>query len=226
MGMEGKLRQASEFELAGYCRNPAKLYSDLMKRYDLPDLRNLNLGLQEFQKSPLGQRVRQRALSGQPPIEEDVAESRRQIQAIMSQHPEAAASVEQAIGLNKDGKELSLHKSWHCLHFILTGKSWDAAEPPLGNAILGGVEIPDVHKVMGYDPARFLTPQQVTEVAAALESFPIEERAEAFDPETAEKEKVYVPGHHKEELVHYFGLLRAFYRDAANKGNGMLLWVE
>jgi hypothetical protein len=31
MGMEGKLRRISEFELAAYRKNPAKLYSDLVK---------------------------------------------------------------------------------------------------------------------------------------------------------------------------------------------------
>ena len=33
MGMEGKLRQVSEFELAAYRKTPAKLYSDLMAKY-------------------------------------------------------------------------------------------------------------------------------------------------------------------------------------------------
>ena len=33
MGMEGKLRRISEFALAAYRKNPAKLYSDLMKHY-------------------------------------------------------------------------------------------------------------------------------------------------------------------------------------------------
>ncbi len=226
MGMEGKLRQVSEFELAGYRRNPGKLYSDLTATCDIPDLADLNRALQEFQQSPLAQRVRRRALSGQAPVDEDIAESHRQIQFILGRHPDAASSLESSIGLSKDGKELSLHKSWHCLHFVLTGKSWEAAEPPLGNAIMGGDEIPDRQKVMGYGPARFLTPEQVAAVATALECFPFGDRAREFDPEIAERQEVYAPAHDKEELIHYFGLLLAFYEDAAHKGNGILLWVQ
>jgi hypothetical protein len=96
----------------------------------------------------------------------------------------------------------------------------------LGNAIMGGAEIPDQQKVMGYGPARFLTLSQVREVAAELARFPIEAKAESFDPEVAEKKKVYVPNHEKEELIYYFELLRDFYQDAAQKGNCAILWVE
>jgi hypothetical protein len=225
MGMEGKLRQVSEFELATYRRNPAKLYTDLMGRYDLQGLTKLTEAMREIQQSPLAQKVRQRALSGLPPEPEDVAEMQRQMQAVMSNNPQAAAQIESHIGLSKDGLQLSLHKSWHCLHFLLTGKSWEKAEPPLGNAIMGGVEIPDRQQVMGYGPVRYLTPSQVDDVASALASYPIEKKAEAFDPRLADEQKVYVPNHESEELIYYFNLLRDFYQDAATKGNGMILWV-
>jgi Domain of unknown function (DUF1877) len=146
--------------------------------------------------------------------------------AAMSQNPKAQAQMESHLpGIHKDGAELCLHKSWHCLHFLLTGKSWDPADPPLGNAIGGGAELPDRRGMMGYGPAKFLTPSQVREVAGALEGFPVEEKAEAFDPEVADKLKVYVPHHEKEELLYYFGLLRDFYLDASRKGNAVLFWV-
>jgi hypothetical protein len=227
MGMEGKLRQVSEFELASYKKNPQKLYADLVGSYDLGSFEKLNERFLKIQESPLGQKIRQRALSGLAPLPEDVAEIQKQMDAAMSQHPKAKEQMEAALpGIHKDGSELCLHKSWHCLHFLLTGKSWDPADPPLGNAIAGGTEIPDRQGAMGYGPARYLTPIQVREVASALASFPAEERAEAFDPKLAEKQKVYVPHHGKEELLYYFGLLRDFYLDASRKSNSMLLWVE
>jgi hypothetical protein len=148
------------------------------------------------------------------------------MQAAMSQHPKAQAQIEAKLpGIHRDGSELCLHKSWYCLHFLLTGKSWDPAEPSLGNAISGGSELPDRQGIMGYGPARYLTPLQVREVASALASFPVEERVEAFDPEFAHKQKVYVPHHEKEELLYYYGLLRDFYLDASRKNNAVLLWV-
>ena len=227
MGMEGKLRQVSEFELAAYRKDPGKFYANLMKSYDLPSLASLQEKMRAVQESPLGQRIRQRALSGLPPLPEDIAEMQKQMQSLMSQNPAAQAAIAaQHIGMSEDGKQLSLHKSWHCLHFVLTGKSWDAAAPPLGNAIMGGSELPDRGRVMGYGPARYLTPKQVSEVAAALASFPAEERATAFNPEVADEQKVYVPNHEKEELLYFFGLLRDFYQDAAGKGNAVVLWVE
>lgn len=227
MGMEGKLRQVSEFELAIYKKNPEKLYASLVKRYDLESLGVLNAKLREVQESPLGQKIRQRALSGLQPLPEDVAEMQRQMQHLMNRNPGAQAAIESKhVGISEDGAELSLHKSWHCLHFLLTGKSWDPADPPLGNAIGGGAELPDRQGVMGYGPARYLTSSQVGEVASALASFPLEAKAEAFDPQFADEQKVYVPNHDKEELFYYFNLLRDFYQDAASKGSAMILWVE
>jgi len=227
MGMEGKLRQVSEFELASYRKNPDKLYSDLVPKYDKQSVSKMMSAFQDFQNSPLAQRIRQRAASGQPPEPEDIAEMQKRMQEMQGERPKQIGGIDSPhIGLSQDGSILSLHKSWHCLHFVLTGASWDAAEPPLGNAIMGGVEIPDRQNAMGYGPARFLTPSQVREVAAELVKFPIQEKAEAFDPEVAEEKKVYVPDHEGEELIYYFDLLRDFYQDAAAKGNGMILWVE
>lgn len=227
MGMEGMLRQVSEFELASYKKNPEKFYADLTGSYDLASLGQMQSQLMEVQKSPLGQRVRQRALSGLPPLPEDVAELQRQMHAAMSENPEAQAQIESHLpGPSKDGRRLCLHKSWHCLHFVLTGKAWDPADPPLGNAIMGGTELPDRRRVMGYGPARYLIPNEVREIASALASFPAGDKIAAFDSEFAETQKVYVPGHEKEELTQYFGWLKNFYEIAASSGNAVVLWVE
>lgn len=141
-------------------------------------------------------------------------------------HPVAQAQMQAHLpGPAKDGKQLCLHKSWHCLHDLFTGKSWDRGDPPLGDAIMGGTELPDRHRVMGYGAARYLSLAEVRAVAEALASFPAEERVAAFDPELAEKEKVYVPGHGKEELMQYLVWLKDFYVDAAKNGNAVVLWV-
>jgi Domain of unknown function (DUF1877) len=226
MGMEGRLRQVSEFELAAYRRNPSKFYLELINDVNTPDLKALGNALRDFQNSPMMQNVRERTESGQPPDQTEVAELRREIQALLRQHPEAKESLESLTGLSKDGTRLSLYKSWHCLHFLLTGHNAEMPDTPLGIAVMGGTEIPDHQRVMGYGPARYLNPEQVEQIAAALESFPIAERAAAFDSEAADKQQVYSPHHDPEELVHYFGLLRDFYRDTANKRNAIILWIE
>jgi len=226
MGMEGKLRQISEFELASYRKDPGKAYDAVINRYKSPDLMRLRGKMKELESSPILKRIQARVTAGQPPDPEDTNAYHAQMGAILAENQQGLAELQSLhMGLSKGGQELSLHKSWHCLHFLLTGKSWDPVDSPLGKAILGGKEIPDRHNVMGYGPIRYLTPDEVRQVAEALAGFPIAARASAFDPVAAEEAKVYVPEHDAEELTHHFGLLKDFYRDAADKNNAMLLWV-
>jgi hypothetical protein len=105
---------------------------------------------------------------------------------------------------------------------------------PLGKAIVEGVEIPGVRGVMGYGPAKYVTPSEVREIAAALDGFPAEERVNAFSLKEANQADVYgsdlaeheLADDEKEALVQYLQLLRDFYRDAAGNGNGVIHWVE
>jgi hypothetical protein len=85
--MEGKLRQISEFELASYRKNPEKFYAGLLHGYDIESMGQLNAKLRAVQESLLGQKIRERALSGMQPLPEHVAEMQRQMQALMSQNP-------------------------------------------------------------------------------------------------------------------------------------------
>ena len=62
-------------------------------------------------------------------------------------------------------RELSIDKAWHAIHFLLTGDRW-AGAVPLRNAVLGGTPLGNFD--VGYGPARFLTPDEVKKVAAAL----------------------------------------------------------
>ena len=68
MGMEGKLRRVSEFELAAYRRNPAKLYSELFPRSPttLADFGKITSAMQNVQKSEVGRRIQERALAATP----------------------------------------------------------------------------------------------------------------------------------------------------------------
>jgi hypothetical protein len=235
MGMEGKLRQVSERKLTAYRKDPNKLYSDISAKggpteggkLDPMDLSVIQEAMKKFHDSPAGLRFRQCALTRLPPAKEDIEEYQKQLIALMPKLPRALAEVQaDHIGLSQEGRQLSLHKSWHCLHFMFTGKTEESAGTLLGRAILGGTEIPDTNGVMPYGPVRYLAATQVKEVSEALERFPIAEKAAAFSREAAEAAGVYVPDHGAEELTEYFGMLRDFYRDAASKRNAMLLWIK
>ena len=229
MGMEGKLRRVSEFELAAYRRNPAKLYSELFPRSPttLADFGKITSAMQNVQKSEVGRRIQERALAGETPLPEDVETLKREMEEIMGGFPEFAKVMKQNMpGMTDDKKQLSLHKSWNCLHYLFTGKASETDGSALSKAIFGGAEIPDVNKVMGYGPIRYLSPVEVQLVSEALAQFPIQMKAEAYDPVKADAEKVYVPNHGVEELTAYFNDLRELYDVAARNGEAMLIWVE
>ena len=124
-------------------------------------------------------------------------------------------------GPNEDG--LSLEKSWHSLHYLLTGSAQEV-DSPLGNAILGGKEIgPD----MGYGPARFLDASQVQEVSSALNKVSNHDLARRFDLRAMTAAKVYACDDEGELKLaqHYFQHLVKYYAEAARQGNAMLLYI-
>jgi hypothetical protein len=112
MGMEGKLRQLSESELAAYRRNPDKLYTDLLGRYNSPDIQNLTAKVAELRALPVVKCMQGRAAAGLPPDPKDVEEYRAKAAALVMANQEAFDAVKSLhIGSSKDGRELSLHKS-------------------------------------------------------------------------------------------------------------------
>jgi hypothetical protein len=145
MGMEGKLRRISEFELAAYRKNPAKLYSSLFpaSANTLADFGRITSLMQDVQKSPVGQRIRERALAGETPLQEDVEALQQEMQNVLKDFPQFAnAMANAAPGLTKDKKQLSLHKAWNCLDYLFTGKAWGTDGSVLGRTIFGGCSRP------------------------------------------------------------------------------------
>lgn len=202
MGMRGYLRQITPTELNHLQRNPEMVMS-LLPGEDAvsPQFVATLASLQEE-----AAKARSRNLS---PEEQDKLRARFLRELSAADKPE------------ENG--LDLEKSWHVLHYLLTGEPEDAP-PPLGNAILGGKEIgPD----LGYGPARFLTPAEVREVSIALSQIASEDLARRFDLQAMIAAHIY-PVRDESELTlaqDYFPLLARYYSDAATGGNAMLLYV-
>ena len=117
-------------------------------------------------------------------------------------------------------------KAWHGLHYLLTGAA-EGGEPPLSLAILGGEEIGDD---LGMGPARFLTPAQVREVAAALAGLSESELRQRFDPQDMQSLGIYPEiiwvrdgDDALDYLIENFGPLVEFYTGAAARGEAVLL---
>jgi Domain of unknown function (DUF1877) len=208
MGMRGHIRQITPSELGEFQKNPKTIRKTIQGKAR----RNTAATMATLDRlKPMAEELRSRNLSP-----EEQAKAREEMLKELS-----AVGAGFGIGPNEDG--LNLEKSWHVLHYLLTGEA-EEAPPPLGNAILGGKEIGDD---LGYGPARFLTPQQVREVASALASMKKEDLASRFDLDAMIKAQIY-PVRDESELElaqEYFDDLSRYYADAAVAGNAMLLYV-
>jgi hypothetical protein len=228
--MIGKLRQVSEFDLAKYKKNPGEMVRALAGAQHPGDPAGFAALRETLQQSPVVKKMIELRQQQKVLSREEQAEAQQEIMKLMKQavqmHKEGLTKIPsgepQSAG-RAATEELDLHKSWHCLHFMFTGKAEDTDGTPLGDAILAGTEIGGDDADTGYGPPRALSPAQVRGVAAALAEFPIEKRVSEFDVQAAEKAGIYVARHGAQELTEYFGQLRSFYDHAARKGNAVLL---
>jgi hypothetical protein len=229
----GKLRHVSEFDLAKYKKNPGEMVRALAGT-QLPGGTGNFAELREMlQQSPVMKKMMEFSKQQRMLSREEQAEAQQEMMKLMKQAVQMqkeglgklSAGAKEATGKPANA-ELDLHKSWHCLHFMLTGKAEETGGTPLGDAILGGTEIGGEEADTGYGPPRALTLAQARAVADALADFPIDQRAQEFDAMAAEMAGIYVARHDPVELKEYFGQLRSFYDDAARRGNAVILWIE
>lgn len=123
---------------------------------------------------------------------------------------------------------IDLDKSWHGIHYLLTGSADGGAEPQ-SLAVIGGEEFgPDV----GYGPARFLTAEQVRSVAAALSGTSSEVLSQRFNPKDMEDKQIYpdvIWVRDGQEALDYllenYQQLQAFYQGAAARGDAVIQWL-
>ena len=219
--MIGYVRQLTPFELASFRRNPKQL-QDLLDEETLDsfpaDVGDAVARMQELLN---------RGMHDSPEV--------RRLESVINEGMRRPSAQEHLITnrARLDQKRLDLGKSWHLLHYLLTGSAKEAS-PPLGNAILGGRPIgPD----MGYGPARFLTPQEVREVAIALWEITADQLASRFDLAAIVRAGIYTYGGvppsededvdeiNTEYLATYLSL-GDYYNGAAESGNGMLLYIR
>jgi hypothetical protein len=136
---------------------------------------------------------------------------------------------ELAYSWDKSPNILSLEKSWHGLHFLMTGDVW-AGEPPLNFLTLGGEEVGDID--VGYGPARIFRAPSVTVIHKALENFPDSNVDARLDPATFEAAQIYPPiwSEPRADLLNeYAGFLQALkahIKKAADSHQALLLVVQ
>ena len=122
---------------------------------------------------------------------------------------------------------LALDKSWHGVHFLLTGTAW-GTDDPLGGAVLGGREVGEDD---GYGPPRLLEPDGVRTVADALEGATDAELRGRFDAEQMQRLDIYPQIWGESDILDEYlmpnvAALREFYARAAARHAAVLIAVQ
>lgn len=124
-----------------------------------------------------------------------------------------------------EADNLSLEKSWHGLHFTLTGDAW-GGDGPLAFLLIGGQP---AGGDIGYGPARVMRPEEVLEAANALDGVSNEEFDRRFDPARLAEAEIYPQiwdedrGDLLNEYLHFFQRLRSFVHEAARQRQHLVL---
>nr|WP_156312975.1 YfbM family protein [Micromonospora sp. HK10] len=122
--------------------------------------------------------------------------------------------------------ELDLGKSWHGIHYLLTGTTWQVGEGA-GAAILGGVEIGEDG---GYGRPRLLDPDGVRAVATGLDTLDMATLRARCDPDAMTAAEIYPQAWTNaaddfDFLMPHLADLRRFYHSAATSGQAVLLAI-
>jgi hypothetical protein len=119
---------------------------------------------------------------------------------------------------------VSLEKSWHGLHFLLTGSAWEG-DGPLAFLLGENEVIPDSDT--GYGPVRVLDADRVQQVHAALTELSDTELWSRFDADRMSEESIYPQiwdeseSDLKQEYLMYFRELKALVAKAAAQGDSL-----
>lgn len=126
------------------------------------------------------------------------------------------------------GRRLDIDKTWHAIHFLLTGSSWEGSYP-LVCVVMGGESIGT--QDVGYGPARFLTPAEVKDVANSLDEISVSDLLERYDPDALNAEEIYPQGwsdaeEERKYIGQYYSQLTEFFRKAAHADDAMLVYLN
>lgn len=127
-----------------------------------------------------------------------------------------------------EGLDTDLDKSWHGIHYLLTGTAW-AGDQPWAFLVTGGRPAGDIE--VGYGPARLFTSVETRSILAALEQLTVERLQSRFNPDDMTAKEIYPDiwsrGDPDEQtigyLIKYFVILRGFLRQAVDANAGIVV---
>lgn len=98
--------------------------------------------------------------------------------------------LEDRIYNNENEKLVDIDKSWDGIIFLLTGQSLATADHNLARVLFSG-QLINENQDLGYGPAHYLKPEQVTELNNEISTITIADLKGKFDPERMIELQVY-----------------------------------
>lgn len=85
---------------------------------------------------------------------------------------------------------VDIDKTWDGIIFLLTGQSLATAEHNLVRVLFSG-QLIDEEQDLGYGPAHYLTPEQVSELNNEISTITIADLKQKFNPKKMNEQEVY-----------------------------------
>jgi hypothetical protein len=124
-------------------------------------------------------------------------------------------------------ERVDLGKTWHAIHFVLTGTRL-AGDGPLSFLVDEGTPVGDVD--VGFGPARVLTSQQVRAIAAALDRLNAGDFEGRLDAQQLAAERIYPGGWQRNGsaklVAEKYSELRQLIVRTADAGLGLVLYIN
>lgn len=124
--------------------------------------------------------------------------------------------------------DIDLDKAWHGIHYMLTKSAWEG-EAPLNFLLKGGIAVGNIE--VGYGPARVFTSNEVHRINTALKPIDGNFLKSRFDPTEMTRVQIYPDiwqrGPEEDDTFgyceEYFGILKSFVAQAADRNLGILI---
>lgn len=125
---------------------------------------------------------------------------------------------------------LDIDKMWDVMHFVLTGV--DSSSPlddnPLSEAVVGCNTIGDISEFVAY-----IEKDRIPQILSALEGFDIENAMENFSMKECKEADLYPNiwddedeiDDIKEEIIDYFEMMKAFYKNIMQNDGNVLVTI-
>ncbi len=132
--------------------------------------------------------------------------------------------------VTEDKNLTDIEKAWGGILFLLTGQGIDNLNHPLAGVLFSG-QLIDEDQDMGYGPANYLSPAQVSEFNVQLSKITEEELRRNFDADKMTELEIYPTIWDEGDqafdyLNEYFKVLQQVFADAAKNSQAIITFIN